>query len=180
MPLTAVPQGVEIRKLSAAQKNALDKLLESQNGSSTKNTALAVGIPTIALALGGMAFLFRNEIKETVKESWTDIKEFAEGIPAGMFTGTIDAGFALGKEITGVDLTDVTGRAETVFGEGVSLCEQYGYDLVELQQRVDKTPSWNVVAITLLGIGKREKLKGMKKNGCSKPPYIKQNDWDRV
>ena len=53
MPLTAVPQGVEIRKLSAAQKNALDKLLESQNGSSTKNTALAVGIPSIFLGVAG-------------------------------------------------------------------------------------------------------------------------------
>ena len=180
MPLTAVPQGVEIRKLSAAQKRALDKLLESQNGSSTKNTALAVGIPTIVLALGGLAFLFKSEIKENIKENWDDLKSFAEGIPAGMFTGTIDAGFALGKEITGVDLTEVTGRATEVFGESVSLCEQYEYDLVELQQRVDKTPSWNVVAITLLGIGKREKLKGMKKAGCSKPPYINQNDWDRV
>jgi len=180
MPLTAVPQGVEIRKLSAAQKKALDKLLESQNGSSSKNTALAVGIPSIFLAIGGMAFLFKDEIKESIKESWTDIKQFAEGIPAGMFTGTIDAGFALGKEITGVDLTDVTGRAAEVFGEDVTLCQQYEYDLVELQQRVDKTPSWNVVAITLLGIGKREKLKGMKKAGCSKPPYINKNDWDRV
>jgi len=179
MPLTAVPQGVEIRKLSAAQKKALDKLLESQNGSSTKNTALAVGIPSIFLALGGMAFLFKDEIKESIKESWTDIREFAEGIPAGMFTGTIDAGFALGKEITGVDLTDVSGRPAAA-GIDLTLCEQYLYDLVELQQRVDKTPSWNVVAITLLGIGKREKLKGMKKAGCSKPPYIDKNDWDRV
>ena len=58
MPIAAIPAGVELRKLSATQKKALDKLLESQNGSSTKNTALAVGIPTIALAIGGMAFLF--------------------------------------------------------------------------------------------------------------------------
>ena len=180
MPLTAVPQGVEIRKLSAAQKRALDKLLESQNGSSTKNTALAVGIPTIALAIGGMAFLFKDEIKETVKESWDDIKEFAEGIPAGMFTGTIDAGFALGKEITGVDLEATTGRAAEVFGDTISLCEQYEYDLVELQQRVDATPSWNVVAIAALGLGKRSKLKGMKAAGCTKPPYINQQDWNRV
>ena len=180
MPIAAIPAGVELRKLSATQKKALDKLLESQNGSSTKNTALAVGIPTIALAIGGMAFLFKNEIKEAVKESWDDIKEFTEGIPAGMFTGTIDAGFALGKEITGVDLTDVTGRATEVFGEDVSLCEQYGYDLVELQQRVDSTSKYNVPAIIALGIGKRSKLKGMKAAGCNKPPYIQQGDWDRV
>jgi len=180
MPIAAIPPGVEIRKLSAVQNKALNKLMESQNGSSSKNTALAVGIPTVALAIAGMAYLFRSEIKENIKENWDDLKSFAEGIPAGMFTGTIDAGFALGKEITGVDLTEVTGRATEVFGESVSLCEQYEYDLVELQQRVDKTSKYNVFAIAALGIGKREKLKGMKKNGCSKPPYIKQNDWDRV
>ena len=180
MPIAAIPQGVEIRKLSAVQNKALQKLLENQNGSSTKNTALAVGIPTIALAIGGMAFLFKDEIKEAVKESWDDIKEFAEGIPAGAFTGAIDAGFALGKEITGVDLEATTGTAAEVFGEGVSLCEQYGYDLVELQQRVDATSKYNVPAIIALGIGKRSKLKGMKAAGCSKPPYIDQNDWNRV
>ena len=69
MPLTAVPQGVEIRKLSAAQKRALDKLLESQNGSSTKNTALAVGITTIALALGGMAIYSRMKLKKLSKRA---------------------------------------------------------------------------------------------------------------
>ena len=180
MPIAAIPQGVEIRKLSAVQNKALQKLLENQNGSSTKNTALAVGIPTIALAIGGMAFLFKDEIKEAIKESWDDIKEFAEGIPAGAFTGAIDAGFALGKEITGVDLEATTGTAAEVFGEGVSLCEQYGYDLVELQQRVDATSKYNVPAIIALGIGKRSKLKGMKAAGCSKPPYIDQNDWNRV
>ena len=180
MPIAAIPQGVEIRKLSAVQNKALQKLLENQNGSSTKNTALLVGIPTIALAIGGMAFLFKDEIKEAVKESWDDIKEFAEGIPAGAFTGAIDAGFALGKEITGVDLEATTGTAAEVFGEGVSLCEQYGYDLVELQQRVDATSKYNVPAIIALGIGKRSKLKGMKAAGCSKPPYIDQNDWNRV
>jgi len=180
MPIAAIPQGVEIRKLSAVQNKALQKLLENQNGSSTKNTALAVGIPTIALAIGGMAFLFKDEIKEAIKESWDDIKEFAEGIPAGAFTGAIDAGFALGKEITGVDLEATTGTAAEFFGEGVSLCEQYGYDLVELQQRVDATSKYNVPAIIALGIGKRSKLKGMKAAGCSKPPYIDQNDWNRV
>jgi len=180
MPIAAIPPGVEIRKLSAAQNKALNKLMENQNGSSSKNTALAVGIPTVALAIAGMAYLFRSEIKENIKENWNDIKSFAEGIPAGMFTGTIDAGFALGKEITGVDLEATTGRAAEVFGDTISLCEQYQYDLVELQQRVDATPSWNVVAIAALGLGKRSKLKGMKKAGCTKPPYIDQNDWNRV
>lgn len=180
MPIAAIPPGVEIRKLSAVQKRALDEMMGRESGTSLKNTAVLVGIPALFIGVGGMAFLFKDEIKETVKESWSDIKEFAEGIPAGMFTGTIDAGFALGKEITGVDLTATTGTAAEIFGEDVNICQQYEYDLVALQERVDKTPSWNVFAIAALGLGKREKLKGMKAAGCTKPPYIDQNDWNRV
>ena len=63
MPIAAIPQGVELRKISAVQQRALDKLVESQNGTSLKNTALAVGIPSIFLGVGALAFLFRDEIK---------------------------------------------------------------------------------------------------------------------
>lgn len=177
MPLTAVPQGVEIRKLSAAQKRALDKLLESQNGSSTKNTALAVGIPTIALVIGGMAFLFKDEIKETAKSEWENIKSFAKGIPAGIFVGTIESGFALGKEITGIDLEATTGRAEEIYGPDIGICQQYEFDLVELAQRTEGAAWWEK---PLLGFNIRQKLKGMKKAGCSKPSFTPQIDWDRV
>ena len=177
MPIAAIPQGVELRKISSVQQKALDKLLENQNGTSLKNTALAVGIPSIFLGVGALAFLFRDEIKEALKEEWTGIKGFAEGIPTGIFTGTIESGFALGREITGIDLEATTGRAAEVFGPDVGICQQYEYDLVELAQRTEDAAWWEKPA---LGLGIRQKLKGMKKAGCSKPAFTPQTDWDRV
>ena len=177
MPIAAIPAGVELRKISAVQKRALDELLAKTETGSAKNTALAVGIPTIALAIGGMAFLFRDEIKETLKEEWENIKSFAEGIPAGIFTGTIDAGFALGKEITGVDLETTTGEAAEIFGKDVGICQQYEYDLIELAQRSENAGFFEKA---LLGFNIRQKLKGMKKAGCEKPSWTPQIDWNRV
>jgi hypothetical protein len=180
MPITAIPAGIELRKISVTQKKALDELLQKQNGMSVLNTAILVGIPALVIGLGAAAFLFKDEIKETVKEEWENIKSFAEGIPAGIFTGAIDAGFGLGKEITGIDLEKTTGEAAEVFGADVGICQQYEYDLVSLAQRVDDTPSWNLLAKAALGVNIRSKLKGMKAQGCSKPAFTPSEDWSRV
>jgi len=177
MPIAAIPAGVEIRKISAVQKRALDDLMVKESGSSAKNTALAVGLPTIVLALGGLAVLFRDEIKEGIKEEWTNLKEFGEGIPTGVLVGTIESGLALGKEITGVDLEATTGRAEEIYGPDIGICQQYEYDLIELAQRSENAAFWEK---PILGLGIRQKLKGMKKAGCDKPPFTPQIDWDRV
>ena len=180
MPIAAIPAGVELRKISATQKKALDDLLKLESGNTTFNTALLVGIPAVFIGLGAAAFLFKDEIKETVKEEWENIKSFAEGIPAGAFTGTIDAGFALGKEITGVDLEATTGQAAEIFGPDIGICQQYEYDLVSLAQRVDDTPSYRLDQKIALGLGIRSKLKGMKAQGCSKPAFTPSEDWSRV
>jgi len=180
MPITAIPAGIELRKISATQKKALDELLQKQNGMSVLNTAILVGIPAVIIGLGAAAFLFKDEIKETVKDEWENIKSFAEGIPAGILTGSIDAGFGLAKEITGIDLEATTGEAAEIFGPDVGICQQYEYDLVSLAQRVDDTPSWNLPAKIALGVGIRSKLKGMKAAGCPKPPFTPSEDWSRV
>ena len=177
MPIAAIPAGVELRKISAVQKKALDDLLTKESGNSAKTTLLAVGLPTIVLALGGLAVLFRDEIKDEIKKEWESIKSFTEGVPAGILTGTISAGLDLGKEITGVDLEAPTGRAEEIYGADIGLCQQYEYDLIELAQRAEDAPWWHA---PLLGVNIRQKLKGMKKAGCSKPSWTPQIDWDRV
>ena len=180
MPITAIPAGIELRKISVAQKKALDELLKKQNGFSVLNTAILVGIPAVIIGLGAAAFLFKDEIKKTIDAEWENIKSFAEGVPAGILTGAIDAGFGLGKEITGIDLEATTGEAAEIFGPDVGICQQYEYDLVSLAQRVDDTPDWRLDKKILLGVGIRSKLKGMKAAGCPKPPFTPPEDWSRV
>jgi len=177
MPIAAVPAGVELRKISATQKRALDELLKQESGNSTFNTGLLVGVPALVVVLAGGVWLFKDEIKSAAKEEWTNIKEFAEGIPGGILTGTIESGLALGKEITGVDLEATTGTAAEIYGEDISICAQYEYDLISLAERAEGAGFFEK---PVLGLAIRQKLKGMKKAGCDKPPFTPAEDWSRV
>ena len=47
MPIAAIPQGVEIRKISAVQKRALDELLKHQKEQSLLQTAMVALIPSV-------------------------------------------------------------------------------------------------------------------------------------
>ena len=40
MPIAAIPQGIELRKISAVQKRAVDELLQKQKDTSLLNTAI--------------------------------------------------------------------------------------------------------------------------------------------
>lgn len=177
MPIAAIPAGVELRKISATQKKALDDLLKQESGNSTFNTALLVGIPAAVVVAGGLFWLFKDEAKAEIKNQWSAIKEFAKGIPAGMLTGTIESGLALGQEITGIDLETTTGKAAEIYGEDVGICQQYEFDLIELAQRAQGAGFFEK---PLLGLNIRQKLKGMKKAGCPKPPFTPSEDWSRV
>ena len=58
MPITAVPQGVELRKLSAVQKRAVDDLLAKQRESSLIENFVTSALPALAFAgVGGAAVL---------------------------------------------------------------------------------------------------------------------------
>jgi len=172
MPIAAIPQGVELRKISAVQKRALDELLKKQKQTSLSSNALLVGLPTLVIGGVALAYVFKDEIKENIEEAEKYIKE----LPTKAFTGIIEEGFKIGKQITGVDLEAATPATTGTIFEGTTVCERYGYDLVSLYERDPYWP-WEKAAV---GLGIREKLKGMKKAGCSKPPYVEQKNWDRV
>jgi hypothetical protein len=74
MPIAAIPQGVEIKKLTPTQEKALDKLLKAQRDENTLQTAIRVAIPTIAfVGVAGAAiattFAYLKDIElPTVKD----------------------------------------------------------------------------------------------------------------
>ena len=58
MPITAVPQGVELRKISAVQKRALDELLSKQRENNLLETTISTAIPALAfVGVGGAALV---------------------------------------------------------------------------------------------------------------------------
>ena len=176
MPITAIPQGVEIRKITAVQKRALDELLGRQKETSLSNTAILVGIPALVVGLGAIAYIFKDELKE----NWEDIKAQITDLPGDVGTSILDVGFDLAKDLGVTDLQETTGTAETIYGEDIDKCSSYEYDLINLYQRADDTSDYNLPAKAAIGLGIREKLKGMKKAGCSKPAFVNQSNWDRV
>jgi hypothetical protein len=173
MPITAIPPGVEIRKITAVQKRALDELLNRQKESSLLGNAILVGIPALVVGLGALAYVFKDELKDQIKER-------LEALPGDIGTGILETGFDLAKDLGATDLQQTTGTAEAIYGEDIDKCSAYEYDLVNLYQRGRDTPGWNVVAKAAIGLDIREKLKGMKKFGCSKPAFVEQKNWDRV
>ena len=68
MPIAAIPQGVELRKISAVQKRAIDDLLKKQKESNILETAVGALIPTlgfVGVATAGIvvAWSYLNDIE---------------------------------------------------------------------------------------------------------------------
>ena len=174
MPITAIPQGVEIRKISSVQKKALDDLLKQQKEHSLLQTAMVALIPSItALTIAGtFAYVFIH--RDTIADKYEELKQdFSKGVTQG-FTD-------FGKTITGgaiaADVPVHTPEKGTVF-ENMNTCQLFEYDIVELFSRMDNAN--DPFTKFAIGYNLQEEYKGMKKAGCPKPARIKQEDWDRA
>ena len=75
MPITAIPKGVELRKITAVQKRALDELITKERGSSALTTAILVGIPSIVAGSAVLAYVFKEEAQEWYAEKKGEIVE---------------------------------------------------------------------------------------------------------
>ena len=68
MPIAAVPQGVELRKISAVQKRALDDLLRNQRENNLLETTISAAVPALAfIGVGGAAILVAYLISKILR-----------------------------------------------------------------------------------------------------------------
>jgi len=171
MPITAIPKGVELRKITAVQKKALNELIDKEQQTNSLATALLVGIPTIVAGGIAVAYLFKGELKDLLP----DFESYIEQIPEATYTAIVGKGFDIGKTLTGVDLSAPTEATEGTIFENQTICERYGYDLVTLYSK-----QTNIITAPVVGLQIQQKLKGMKRNGCSKPPYVNSKNWERA
>ena len=96
MPIAAIPQGVEIRKISSVQKRALDELLKQQKEQSLLQTAMVALIPSFtALTIAG-TFGYIYIHRDTIADQYQELKDdFFSGVGK-----TIDElRFAVSKKI---------------------------------------------------------------------------------
>ena len=174
MPITAIPQGVEIRKITAIQKRALDELLGKQKETSLLQT-LIPSFSFIAVAsIGAYIYIKRDTIKEELQELEEAIRQMAG-------RGVTEAFTTFGETVTGGAITPTAPANQpevgTVF-ENMSTCQLFEYDVVELFERMDAaTDPFSKFAI---GFNLQQKYSGMKKAGCPKPARVDQDNWDRA
>ena len=173
MPITAIPQGVEIRKITAVQKRALDELLGKQKETSILQTL----IPSITAVILGASAAYIYIKRDTIKQQFEELEETIRQM-AGR--GVTEAFTTFGETITGGQLKADTPTYEpeegTIF-EGMTTCQLFEYDVVELFSRMDNANFYEKFAI---GFNLQQKYRGMKQAGCSKPPRVPQNDWDKA
>jgi hypothetical protein len=177
MPIAAIPQGVELRKITPTQKNALDDLLKKQKEGSLLQTAVAVTIPSVALLVASGAavalFYYKKELEDYISELPTTVATAAGGKVADVIT---DLGGAVARAAGFSD--DPTTPEYLPSGIGpLSRCERWSADAVDILSQIQAgglSSSQKVQAALAI----RRVAKNMKAEGCSRPTAISQSQWD--
>jgi len=180
MGLELMPDGATFKKLNSTQKKALDTYYKRLHDKPlSQDLALPLGLVILG-GIGAMAYIFKDDIKKEFEEQkealWDWVIGGIKSLPAKTFGWSVEQGFDIGKIITGIDLSKPSGEAAEVFGPDVNICSQYEYDLINLRNRDPFWP-WEKIAV---GTAIQQKLSGMKQNGCSRPPFIDEKNWDRA
>jgi hypothetical protein len=175
MPIAAIPSGVEIKTITAGQKRALDELLGKERENSTISTALMVGIPSIIAASAVLSYVFKDEMKTWFKEQQDTLLEATKKIVAGTGEGIVDITIdTLNKVFQNNPKTP-----KVVNGSELTRCTRWAVDATDVLALIQKgnlTKSETVVAaVAIIGIAKE-----MKREGCSRPSAISQDQWDQA
>ena len=183
MPIAAIPAGVEIRKISAVQKRALDDLLGKQKDSSLLQSMAMVTIPSLAivsLGVGALAVIYyKDELETWVKELPHTVATAAGGKVANII---VDAGGAV-LEAVAPDLAAQPTTPEYIEAGGrrigpLSMCKRWETDATEWLSVVQSKPDMGKTETTLAATLGLRIIKNMKKLGCDKPLAFTQAQWD--
>ena len=178
MPITAVPQGVELRKLSAVQKRAVDDLLAKQRESSLIENFVTSALPALAFAgVGGAAVLvaysYLNDLKiPTAKEVAKAVTTAAGEIVSDV---VIDVGGGLAKAAGFEDNPTTPEFLPSGLGP-LSRCKRWEVDAVEIVSRIQG--GLNEVEKVQAALALKRVIKNMKKEGCDRPTAISIDQWE--
>jgi len=175
MPITAIPKGVELRKITAVQKRALDELITKERGSSALTTAILVGIPSIVAGSAILAYVFKEEAKEWYEEKKGEIVEAVKTVMTETGGGIVDIVLDAGNKI----FRNNPKTPEVVGNQTFTRCVRWELDAVDILSTVQKgnlTKTQKVqAALNTVYIAKN-----MKDEGCSRPAAISQAQWDQA
>jgi len=175
MPITAIPKGVELRKITAVQKRALDELITKERGSSALTTAILVGIPSIIAGSAVLAYVFKEEAQEWYADKKGEIIEAIKVVAEQTGGGIVEIVLDAGNKIFRNNPT----TPEQYGGSTLNRCTRWAVDATEnlaRTQKGDLTETEIVrAAMNLLYIAKNMKIEG-----CSRPSAISQDQWNEA
>ena len=170
--LELMPDGITFKKLNKAEEQALKRYYKRSRDveSEVLGQIISQGLPLIiATSIAAVAYVFRDDILERAKQEGIDAASWVGGgiykYVWASWMGPL-AG-ATGPKPRGPD--EITGPAAE------DICTRWQMDAQDLVS--DDTPfiaKFNL--LTKLPIV----LKEMHKNGCSKPVWITQENWDKA
>jgi len=180
MPIAAIPQGIELRKISATQQKAVDELLKKQKEATLWNSAIPSTTALLIAAGAGGIFLFRDEIKQWFKDQAGNIGEAVKD-------KIIDTAKGTGGVVADI-ITDVIGRENPrtpefiTLGDGrtvgpLSRCKRWETDYID---SVVATQNASEFEKTALAVAQLNIIKNMKAEKCDRPPRISQSKWDEA
>ena len=175
MPITAIPKGVELRKITAVQKRALDELITKERGSSALTTAILVGIPSIIAGSAVLAYVFKEEAKEWLADQQETILEVAKKVVENTGGGIVDIVLDTANKV----FQNNPKTPKVVNGSELTRCTRWAVDATDVLALVQKggltKPEIVASGVALVGIAKE-----MKREGCSRPSAISQAQWDQA
>jgi hypothetical protein len=173
MPITAIPKGVELRKITAVQKRALDELIAKERGSSALTTAVLVGIPSIIAGSAVLAYVFKDEMKKWFDEQEQKVKDVVKNVVVTAGETVVETVVEAGNKVFRNDPT----TPEQYAGSTLNRCTRWSVDATENLARVQKG---NLTRTEKVGLATNLKIiiSNMKSEGCSRPSAISQAQWD--
>jgi type IV secretory pathway TrbL component len=172
MPITAIPKGVELRKITAVQKRALDDLITKERGSSALTTALVVGIPSIIAGSAVLAYVFKEEAKEWFEKQEEKVKDVVKDVVVKTGETIVETIIETGNRV----FRNTPTTPEQYGGSTLSRCTRWAVDATENLARVQKG---NLTKTETAGLAANLKyiISNMKSEGCSRPSAISVAQW---
>jgi len=175
MPITAIPKGVELRKITAVQKRALDELITKERGSSALTTALVVGIPSVVAGSAILAYVFKEEAQEWYADKKGEIVEAIKTIVENTGGGIVSVVLDTANKV----FQNNPKTPEIVNGSKLTRCTRWAVDATDVLALVQKgnltKAETTVAAIATIAIAKE-----MKREGCSRPSAISEDQWKQA
>jgi len=175
MPITAFPKDLEVRKLTAAQANAIEKYVKDSGDKSLAKTALIVGIPTVAFVgvAAGTGFLVWHWLKDKELPTFQDVQVAAGEAVSDVI---INVGGAVARA---AGFEDNPTTPEVVQGSTLTRCTRWAVDATDILGRV-QAGNLSKSETIQAALATKRVAKNMKREGCNRPSAISQAQWDEA